>query len=1633
MKSCLYFYKEKEIGNIAQLDDFLISKQKYYSKLGDKVFQTNANIASILTEASNKNKEIARKWNIAKRVYAGEEELIKLNRPFVGVTEFLGGQRNAETGKLYYPEFREGEYWASRFHAWGNGKKATLLNNSNGFTQDEIDLFFDGDESKITAISVGDFVKWKNDKGEYYDEFGSDEQKLLREKMTHKWESQARLGTEIHNVLEAYFSSSSSRQDLLDSGNRMQIGNFISGLRKTYEAEILKDNKLVKQTISKISEDTTDEKVYQILEYAKQLRTKLISDYGTNLSFYPEFTLSADLNKEFEGRTDLKIAGRVDLIVVDEEGFPHIVDYKTSPKHYEEYAGAKKLAFTYQLATYKRMLQRLGLNTEKTDLVVAPITMDNFHLEGDHWMYDSVSIGAISTEILHTLNEQANSEKLIKNLNEYIEAPVVMATAEHIISNVKEAFDKWFPKYGSKHLKTDQEIKEMIEKQGGFKKDTNTNEYKFTPKGWSKAIVAKSEVELYNKVKQEFSVSKERVINKTQSIIKAIKKAKKEGSIQLSRNTDEWVINKLSKYTGDNWEILENDAAEAASKFGVILFYNQETDIIEVIKIASGDLRAVNSWGRNRTNLTGAHELDLAEDSKSDSLALKAANGNIELMEAMLVLNNIQFNRTVQIGRIDVISPFSEVAQGLTATNKELKYNWDKLMKLKPLNQVNQFGKGTIKMLTKTEQCYQEFQEILSRLHKNNSKLLNDYREFEPVLEQLFAYMPTNVEATISKLMELRSILENDKHRMGKTLDNDGNSRHSGLKDYDQDYDRNLYQLVSAAILELRNFNIRQNIKDHDPYLESVHILRDGISGNNLDNAGNFGNRLLNQITSLALEGYQNARDEAFRKLNELRQKTEKLKNDTGFSGLLEHTIGNQASLFNGMTEYTQDGDLRFVNPWKNNKLSPQQQEYLKFAILELNKNAHPTWTEAQIQDKIQSDDITFFQVPLIDADIASRINTDGWLGFVKNTFKCFSSWSKFKQSLKDLQSNFLGNDVEQQITKKSEIFQVVNLMNVGNDIDRKRIIKDKISAYGEGFFERDIEKILAAQTWAYATQRALEDRMVLLKSAYITLNVMGNDQNQTFKEDEEFFKKFVANRINHQSIDDEKLKPLKGAVGIMQRAVSWMALAFAPVQFSGQSLEGIWKACKLIITKPDGTETFTAKNMTDAAKQVYSELFHFSDIPTVSGAVNAQYGINDMDNSSFADNNTSNRHGLFNFFGRFAYKFASRPDFYNRMTIFVAQMKKDGSWEAHSVNKQTGELIYDYTKDKRFAAWANDKEGKNGKTEEWQKAKAMYYTVARQLVQEGARNKDGSLFTVEQPLPKAYSNKESEAKKAVGDNMYGYYDSTKKSLFQSMFLGGLLFQMKTYWSSKKNQYFAPGGIKAQGKWVQLEAEAIDPETNEVKLDSNGKPIIEKYYYPKTETGEVDLEGTPVPESDPNCSKMPFMQWQGKFEEGVIVTIGNFLNELRNTGSWKQAVDSMFGLNSDPELRKVYQANIKLFFSDLIMWILIGGAAVALSGDWADDEIKKAKESGHMRDAISATFADLAYRTIRYSSNDFAWWKSIFDISMDWNPMAISYLTKEFSYIGDMLTGDATFSDTVVKSFTATRQIRPIFDCLQSE
>jgi len=65
-------------------------------------------------------------------------------------------------------------------------------------------LFFNGDESKIKPVELGNPNDWPTDESDV--EFGTEEQKRLRSLMEEKWKAQATLGTEVHDVLQKLFS-----------------------------------------------------------------------------------------------------------------------------------------------------------------------------------------------------------------------------------------------------------------------------------------------------------------------------------------------------------------------------------------------------------------------------------------------------------------------------------------------------------------------------------------------------------------------------------------------------------------------------------------------------------------------------------------------------------------------------------------------------------------------------------------------------------------------------------------------------------------------------------------------------------------------------------------------------------------------------------------------------------------------------------------------------------------------------------------------------------------------------------------------------------------------------------------------------------------------------------------------------------------------------------------------------------------------------------------------------------------------------------------------------------------------------------------------------------------------------------
>ena len=412
--NCNYTYKGHIIGNVQQLDDFLLSKKRFEPTLGDIVFSKNTKQLASMNRIETINKDaedLGKRYAEAKaraQIIDGEE-ILKATRPFVGVSEFMSGLRNNQ-GKLWFPEFTT-EYWANQYINWSNGI----------YTQDEIEIFFNGDKSKIYSLELGNQKEWRKPDGSLKDTFGSVEQNKFRQLMEDKWKHQASYGNDIHAILQNYFSKTSSgkyRYELWDE-SPMQLANSIKYLRKH----------------NLISNSMTDEKINSIITIAKELKDQLQTKYGKDCAFYPEITVSADLNHEYEGRDDLKVLGRLDLLVIDENGVPHIFDYKTSPKNYIDYASAKKLTFTYQQSIYERMLRRYGFNTLSTDINIIPLKLDGFRKEGDDWVYNDVVKG--DNTLIQDITEAANKETIGNNIDEYIEAPLVIdGNAEATIATV---------------------------------------------------------------------------------------------------------------------------------------------------------------------------------------------------------------------------------------------------------------------------------------------------------------------------------------------------------------------------------------------------------------------------------------------------------------------------------------------------------------------------------------------------------------------------------------------------------------------------------------------------------------------------------------------------------------------------------------------------------------------------------------------------------------------------------------------------------------------------------------------------------------------------------------------------------------------------------------------------------------------------------------------------------------------------------------------------------------------------------------------------------------------------------------------------------------------------------------------
>lgn len=1609
---CRYYYKGHEFESEIALDDYLIEKQQYESELGDIVFsQSNAKNQTEVTlkEVARDAKEMDDKYEDwvknGQVIYSPDGEEVIYARPYVGVNRFLAGLKI--NGQLLFPEFRKEEYWKRRFEKWKNGD---FTKGDGTLNEDEINEF-GLDPNNLQPIPKRQVGTDSDGNPIYnYDQ--------MAEAMEKRWKIQANSGTAIHNILQIIFTRGNNGEynyTLNDSDLKSLIINQVERKNRAYIND------------PAVNPHGTGNVIQETINYARKLQKDLEHKLGDGLTFFPEFKITQNANIA-EWSEPVKLCGIIDLLIVDKNGKVHILDYKTSVHSYNDFANSKKLTYSYQMSTYSRMLEKYGIDVYGGNLMVAPIQLTNYRKEGNFHIYDGITA---SDSFITVDSAFSNSQKIWDNIDEIMPPNFKLEVSADDISKNKTIFmNNAFADFQQDKLMDEKATIAMLKRTNQLTKN-DAGYYEFRKYNNEGKIVSQDEADFVQKVTKYLQSQPASRLRKTANIKALLKEAFAKGSFtdinfpmpssfNLGRYSDtHWVESTFSKYNPEIWEVADNQILES---YGIIMLKTKDGILDEIpkqvdfIRISSLNLTENykfsdeadehnNSLLKSRRGLTGRFESDVAAQSRAKSLMADAANGNVEIMEMMAIIHQLNLPENVIIGNMAVINPV--FGQGVQMSNEQAIYCFDRLNTLMKQNNMQTIHlNDKLRFARYYELTLQKLNHIMYVGKKHDWKDgYGAFSRFKSCIPNWDTVADSNIEGKIKELTKLLNSLE--QHEKFKELFKKGSP--VGQRELNTN-EVSLYNHILYAIAELKGINFKQQLKDHDKWLESFMIHQHGLTGSYLDNPGNLNSDALNLVTKLVTEAYQNTRDDVQRAKVEITKFVDDIKKEANFGYIKEVTLGNQASLYKDLYRTTSDGDFLFVNV--KDVVSPAKRKFLEYALNIINQNRfRGKYSQEQLDEMRDNDDIEYYRVPLALGGTDSLVTETNLLDALKTKLSYLKpkvAWERAQRKVQGLYENLYEQNENQNDKSRLDLYKMSNRFDQGEGENRLEAIS---RAGGIAGLEHNLETLLLKHIFAYSMQENMDAVFPLIKASMMHITTQGAMQNQPFDKDQDYLEDYIKNKIHNRSIVNDKARKFTQTANMLKQGASKLTLAFAPVQIFYQSLQSLWNDISLIIRKPDGTMAFTFQNFVKAAKLVYGDLTHFSSKPTLCQLINEQYGINDMDMNTYIDRISSGRRGILGNFDNMMFKFASRPDFYSRMKIFTAKMIADGCLEAHHVDSE-GRLVYDWKKDKRFAAFANN--DKSNITE-YNKAKALYYAVAQQFVTENAKSIDGEKpfeLNMNEPmaLPRAYTNKEAESMKSLGDDIYGYYSHEKKSLVHATALGSMWLQFKTYWSGKKNQYLGSGGVKLRGNWVHYE--------------ENGQ----KYYY------QVDDQGNILYNEPPTTTETaaPVMRWEGQWQEGVLLTISDMARSMWKNKSFNQGWKDKWNAE-DPKLQQVYRSNIKKLGYDLIMWGLFGSLLGYLLGQWLNELKADTRYTKDYREGLKVAAANVMVMSVKNSFLDLNFFDSIGSPLGQWTPFAFDWGGRTIKNWWNVAMGDEDFYDGVVKSSGALKQIKPFMDSIKPD
>jgi len=405
------------------------------------------------------------------------------------------------------------------------------------------------------------------------------------------------------------------------------------------------------------------------------------------------------------------------------------------------------------------------------------------------------------------------------------------------------------------------------------------------------------------------------------------------------------------------------------------------------------------------------------------------------------------------------------------------------------------------------------------------------------------------------------------------------------------------------------------------------------------------------------------------------------------------------------------------------------------------------------------------------------------------------------------------------------------------------------------------------------------------------------------------------AKVLKGDTLIKNELKDVVKGIGALKRLNSFMVLALRPAQFIKELTFGQITNYSRAWALKNSSNAVSAKSVFNANKVIWGQtLGHYGDSfagkgdladYTMCEALNKVYGFANEDLNRTVENSTNQRKGYVQNASRYMYIANSAPDFFNRLTLFIAKMMEDGCWEAHTLNAD-GTLNYDFTKDKRFSELKLDSDGYIIKptSQKGLEQLGLYRAMAEDFEREPNTQLIYMVNGEEKlkPFSRAYTIKQRNSIKEVSDLAYGFYDHEAKSLIDHKFIGLVWKQFMTFWTAKVQLWFrgkplSPGDNTSQGRFVQR-TENGEKLWRRIEEQGNGTIIV--YEVPDSELRPEEV------------GKLePCLGWQGDYSEGLVYSImGAFYDVFH--------ADFKHLMNDKNQL-----ANLKLALHDILIGILL--------------------------------------------------------------------------------------------------------------